>query len=169
MDTTARPLMIIFQRMWQSGHALEDWKKANITCVFKKVKKEHPAIQPHLNPWRGDEHLILEAISIYVEDKKLITSQHGLKKFKSCLTDLIPFYNETTTWMDDRRTVDVVDFDFRKAFDTASCILIGKLRRCGLRVIGERIVQWTENCLNDRSQRTVIRDTDSRPGINGAT
>lgn len=97
-----------------------------------------------------------------MEDKKLISSQHGFTKFMSRLTVLIPFYNETTTRMDDRRAVDVVNFDFRKAFDTVSCILTGKLRRCGL---GERIVQWTENCLNDRSQRTVIRDTDSSLGL----
>lgn len=63
--------------------------------------------------------------------------------------------------------VDVVYFDFSKAFDTIFHMLIGKLRRCGL---GERTVQWIENCLNDRSQRAVIRDTDSslRPVINGA-
>jgi len=38
-----------------------------------------------------------------------------------------------TSWVDDRRAVDVVYLDFSKAFDTVSNnILIGKLGKCGL-------------------------------------
>jgi len=29
VDDTARPLQIIFERLWQSGMILEDWKKAS--------------------------------------------------------------------------------------------------------------------------------------------
>lgn len=80
------------------------------------------------------EHLILEAISIHMEDKKVIrSSQHEFTKGKSCLTNLIAFYDETTTWMDEGRAVDIVYLDFSKAFNTVPHnILIGKLRKCGL-------------------------------------
>lgn len=137
VDTIARPLMIIFQRLWQSGEVLDDWKKANIILVFKKVKKEDPGnYQPlSLTSVPGDvmEHLILGAISIHMEDKKLIrSSQYGFNKCKSCLMELIAFYNETITWMDDRRAMGIFYLNFSKAFDTVSHILIGKLRSCGL-------------------------------------
>ncbi|KAF4795794.1 hypothetical protein TURU_090066 [Turdus rufiventris] len=66
------------------------------------------------------EHLNLEAISTYTEKKVIRSSQHGFTKGKSCLTRLIDFYDETTTWMDEGRAVDIVYLDFSKAFDTVS-------------------------------------------------
>lgn len=38
----ARPLMIIFKRLWRSGEIPEDWKKINVIPVFKKGKEEDP-------------------------------------------------------------------------------------------------------------------------------
>jgi len=93
------------------------------------------------------EQLILEVINKQVEEKKVIrSSQHGFTKGKSCLTNLIAFYNGVTGWVDKGRATDVVYLDFSKAFDTVSHnILLGKLRKCGL---DEWSVRWIENWLN---------------------
>jgi len=95
-----------------------------------------------------------------VEEKKVIrSSQHGFTKGKSCLTNLIAFYNGMTGWVDEGRAVDVVYVDFSKAFYTVSHnILLGKLRKCGL---DEWTVRWIENWLNGRTQRVVISGTES--------
>ncbi|KAK4824713.1 hypothetical protein QYF61_017939 [Mycteria americana] len=63
----------------------------------------------------------------HMKDKKVIrSSQHSLIKGKSCFTNLINFYNETTGLVDEGRAVDIVYLDFSKAFDTVSHkILIG--------------------------------------------
>ena len=47
--------------------------------------------------------------------------------------------------------------DFSKAFDTVSHnSLVKKLRKCG---VDEWTVRWTENWMNGRAQRVLIRDT----------
>ncbi|TRZ07418.1 hypothetical protein HGM15179_019687 [Zosterops borbonicus] len=43
-DIIERPLVIIFDKLWRSGEVPEDWKKANVTLVFKKGKKEDQGI-----------------------------------------------------------------------------------------------------------------------------
>ncbi|GAB0183443.1 mitochondrial enolase superfamily member 1 [Grus japonensis] len=95
------------------------------------------------------------------------SGQHGFTKGKSCLTNLIAFYDDMTGWVDEGRAVDVVYLNFSKAFDTVSHnILIGKCRKCGLE---EWTVRWIENWLNGRAQRVVISSTESsrRPVASG--
>jgi len=39
----ARPLFIIFEKSWMSGHILDDWKRANVLHMYKKGSKENTA------------------------------------------------------------------------------------------------------------------------------
>ena len=69
---------------------------------------------------------------------------------KSCLTNLVAFYDVITSWVDGGRAVDVMYLDFRKVFDTVSHkILVIKLRKCK---IDEWTVRWIENGLTGRAQ-----------------
>lgn len=46
---------------------------------------------------------------------------------------VVAFCDVMTGWVDERRAVDVVCFDFSKAFDIVSHnIIIGKLGKCGI-------------------------------------
>jgi len=39
-DVIAEPLSIIFERSWRTGEVPKDWRKAAVTTVFKKGKKD---------------------------------------------------------------------------------------------------------------------------------
>ncbi|GAB0176162.1 mitochondrial enolase superfamily member 1 [Grus japonensis] len=105
------------------------------------------------------EQLILGVINKHVEEKVIGSGQCGFIKGKSCLTNLITFYDGMTSWVNEGRAVDVAYLDFSKAFDTVSHnILVSKLRKCGL---DEWTVRWVENWLNGRAQRAVISRAES--------
>lgn len=73
------------------------------------------------------EHLILETICKRMRDKVIGSSQHGFKKGKTCLTNLVAFYDEVTTGMVDKeRAVDAVYLDFNKVYDAVSHCLSSK-------------------------------------------
>jgi len=142
----------------------KDGRKANVTPIFKKGKKEDPGNYRPVSlasiPGKAMEQLILEVIIKQVQEKKVIrSSQRGFTKGKSCLTNLIAFYDGMTAWVDEGRAVDVVYFDISKAFESVSRnILIGRLRKSGL---DEWSVRWIENWLNGRAQTVVISSSES--------
>ncbi|PKU34992.1 hypothetical protein llap_14701 [Limosa lapponica baueri] len=73
------------ERSWRTGEVPEDWRKANITPVFKKGKKEDPGNYRPTSltsvPGKVMERLILDVISKHVEEQGVIGSgKHGFTK-----------------------------------------------------------------------------------------
>ena len=86
-------------------------------------------------------------------------SQHGFMKGRSCLTNLISFYDKVTHLVDEGKAVAVVYLDFSKAFDTVShSILLEKLAAHGL---DRHTLCWVKNWLDGQAQRAVVSGVKS--------
>ena len=82
------------------------------------------------------------------------SADHTTSQVRSCLTNLLCFFEEITKWVDEGSPVDVIYLDFQKAFDKVPHQrLILKLKSHGME---NSIINWIEQWLKDRRQRVVV-------------
>jgi len=119
-----------------------------VTPIYKKGQKEDPG------------RFILSVLTRHVKDNQGIRpSQRGFVQCRSCLTNLISFYDQVTHLVDEGKAVDVVYLDFSKAFDTVPhSILLEKLAAHGF---DRCTLCWLKNWLDGQVQRVVVNGVKS--------
>jgi len=91
----------------------------------------------------------------HLESNMLIQdSQHGFRKRRSCLTNLLTFLDKVSGCLDSGENMDVVFLDFAKAFDKVPYKRLElKLKSHG---ITGKLLIWITDWLNNRRQRVCV-------------
>ncbi len=158
------PLSMLFNMSLQEGYVPKDWKIANVTPIFKKGVKCEPmnyrpiSLTSHI--CKTMERILCKSIVNHLSRGDLLTSnQHGFRKNRSTTSNLLDYWNFVTEQMDSNIPVDVIYFDFSKAFDSVPHgILLDKLPKYN---ITGKVANWIEDWLYERTQRVVINGVTS--------
>ena len=157
------PLTLLFQSSFYTCTIPKDWKTANVVPVYKKGSKN--SVQNY-RPISLTS-LIMKAYEkvVAAELLKRVNSeinprQHGFLPLKSCESQLLPFVDELARTLNQGSRMDIVYFDFAKAFDSVNHdIILDKLKnRFG---IDGFLLKFFVEYLSGRTQRVVIGNTFS--------
>jgi hypothetical protein len=142
----------------------ESWKEANVTPLHKKgpnnLVENYRPIGLTSIVCKTMDKFIRDCILDHMERHNLFTThQHGFRKGRSCVTQLIKVLDDWTEQLDNRNAIDTIYLDFQKAFDTVPHKrLINKLQSYG---ICGNVLGWIRDFLANRKQKVVINGTDS--------
>jgi len=118
----SHPLWILFQKSLQEGAVPEDWKRANVTPIFKKGSRGLPEnyrpVSLTSQCSKLFEAIVRDSLTEYLESNCTITdSQHGFRTGRSCMSNLLSFLDRVSEGVDAGKVIDVIYLDFAKALD----------------------------------------------------
>ena len=165
-------LATIFNKSLQTGTVPTDWKKANVSAIFKKGQRYDPANYRPVSLTclccKLLEHVVVSNVMKHVDQHKILTDcQHGFRARRSCETQLVTLVHELSQAQDEGTQTDMVILDFSKAFDRVPHKrLLQKLHHYGIR---GHIHRWVADFLTDRTQNVIIEGvtSDSAPVVSG--
>ena len=164
--TLAKPIAKLINLSFHTGKVPEIWKLAHVVPIFKKGDRHFPAnyrpISLNCSLSALPQAIIIEKLTAFFTENNLVTPcQHGFTKSKSVLTQLLETFDYVFNMADKGWPVDIIYFDFKKAFDRLKhSILLKKLRNAK---VPPSIVAWIEAFLTDRKFRVKIGETLSDP------
>jgi hypothetical protein len=164
MDQIAEPLAVIMRTSLKEGVVPEDWRSANVTPIFKKGSMADPGNYRPVSltavSCRVMEGIIKDHVVNHLERHGLIrATQHGFMRGKSCVTNLLTFFEKITAAIDGGEAVDVIYLDFAKAFDTVPHERLKKKMKA--HGIGGALYRWIAAWLSNRKQRVVLNGKES--------
>ena len=164
-ENLAVPLTLLWTDSYESGKIPAVLKTQFISPIFKKGDRTDAAnyrpisITSHLI--KVFERVLRQHLVNHLEGNELLSdSQHGFRKRRSCLTQLIDHVDNIFKCLASGDEVDVIYLDYAKAFDKVDHnILLAKLKCYGIR---GKLYDWLEEFLTNRKQAVVVEGTKSR-------
>ena len=162
--TISHPIKLIWQHSIDTGTIPSVYKKQTVTPVHKKKSRALPenyrpiSLTSHVI--KIFERIIRNKIVAHLEGNKLLCKhQHGFRKGRSCLTQLLAHIDAILLNALDGADTDVIYLDYQKAFDKVDHeILLKKLKMYGIR---GKLYNWLEEYLKDRPQVVAIKGQHS--------
>jgi hypothetical protein len=155
------------------------WRKAldmGVTPLLVKIahiipihKGDHRGLAANYRPIALTSHLVKlfekvirnKIVSFLEENCLLNPSQHGFRRGRSCLSQLLDHYDKILSMLEQGLNVDVIYLDFAKAFDKVDHqILLEKLELLG---IGGKLLEWIKSFLLQRTQHVLVNGHLSEP------
>ena len=154
----AYPLSILFNLSYVTGYIPPDWKLALVVPVFKKGDKKsvenYRPISLTSLVMKVFERCIKKVLLESCHDM-LDTRQHGFLNDRSCETQMIPFIQDLTLFLNDKCRTDIIYFDFAKAFDSVSHDLILEKLKNKFKING-LLLKFIKSYLEGRLQQVVV-------------
>ena len=158
-DSVSYPLYLMWKRSLGEGIVPSSSKESLVTPLFKKGSR---SLAANYRPVSLTDHTI--KIFERVVRKKLVDHferndlfneiQHGFRRGKSTLTQLLDHFDEVHRNALDGKDTDSLYLDYSKAFDRVDHgILIRKLRRYR---VHEGLIKWIQSFLEGRVQRVTV-------------
>lgn len=163
-DSICHPLCHIFNLSLRTGVYPPQWKISRVTPIPKTSDKsnveECRPIAILSTPAKVFENILHRYIYRQVE-KYISDAQHGFRSKRSVNTNLLTVVNFISKALDCGQQVDVLYFDFKKAFDTVNNdVLIAKLSVIGF---APGLLKLLSDYLRDRQQFVRLGIYESTP------
>lgn len=162
VDHITVPLTIIMNQSLREGYLPHDWKVAIVSPIYKNkgaknLAENYRPISLTSIICRVMEAFLKQKIMIHLTQNKLLTSkQYGFVNKRSTTTQLLHYLDSCTEDISNNKVVDIIYFDFAKAFDTVPHKrLLKKLQCYGVK--GE-ILNWIEAFLTNRYQMVKVNE-----------
>jgi len=137
------PMLHLFSKKGNKG-APENYRPVSLTSQCCKLL----------------EAIIRDNMIEYLEKSKIVTdSQHGFRTGRSCLSNLLSFFDQVSEGVDTGTAIDVIYLDFAKAFDKVPHErLLYKLEKFGIR---GKLLLWIRSWFCKRLQRVCLEGVAS--------
>nr|VZI08040.1 unnamed protein product [Spirometra erinaceieuropaei] len=160
----SKPLSMLFHTSFETGYLPPDWKSAWITPLYKGGSRvsanNYRPVSLTSICCKIMEKIIKQQLMQFLEQNHLLSdSQHGFRKGRSCVTNLLYCLEHWTRAVDRGDMVHAIYIDFKKAFDSVPHHrLLYKLSRAGVR---GKLLMWIRSFLIGRSQAVHVGDQQS--------
>ena len=141
------------------------WRDANVMPLFKGGVHSEPLNYRPISLTsvccKTFERIVVSQLTVYLEENNLLSPyQFGFRSGRSVSDQLLYTYDYITQAYDGGLSVDVIFFDFRKAFDVVNHRLL--LRKLSCIGVEGYLLGWLKDYLVNRKMKVVVHGSQSR-------
>ena len=158
------PLTILFNASLELGKLPDEWRTANISAIYKKgcrqVCGNYRPVSLTYIACKVLESIVGEQLIDYLKKNKLFSNrQFGFLGGRSTTLQLLTVLDNWTDILDRGSSIDVVYFDFMKAFDKVPHQRL--LMRLKSYDIDGAVLKWISAFLSNWRQGVIVNGQDS--------